>query len=121
MHDTQALVAAIRDGLRPKYLFFWGHTPGKSGHLGKECLSQWYPAVFAVDGVTYATAEHFMMAEKARLFGDEEARERILAAAHPSIAQNGSREVQSTSQSQYINHLLIRSMALFTATIGLKI
>ncbi|MCZ0971065.1 NADAR family protein [Streptomyces albulus] len=39
---------------------------------------------FTVDGVRYATAEHWMMAGKARLFGDAEAERRALAAAHPS-------------------------------------
>lgn len=84
VYDRNTLITAVTNGLQPKYLFFWGHTPGKAEQVGKECLSQWYPAVFVVDGVRYATAEHYMMAEKARLFGDEDVRERIIVAAHPS-------------------------------------
>jgi predicted NAD-dependent protein-ADP-ribosyltransferase YbiA (DUF1768 family) len=34
-------------------------------------LSQWYESAFEVDGVTYLTAEMWMMIQKARLFGDE--------------------------------------------------
>jgi ribA/ribD-fused uncharacterized protein len=98
------LTLAIQNGLKPKYLFFWGHTPGKSGQVGKECLSQWYPAVFVVDGVRYATAEHYMMAEKARLFEDEGVRERIVAAAHPSQAKSLGREVQGFTQSTWEQH-----------------
>lgn len=98
------LVTAIANGMRPKYLFFWGHTPGKSGQVGKECLSQWYPAVFVVDGVRYATAEHYMMAEKARLFGDEDVRERIVAAAHPGLAKNLGREVQGFTPTIWEQH-----------------
>ena len=98
------LTLAIQNGLKPKFLFFWGHTPGKGGQVGKECLSQWYPAVFGVDGVTYRTAEHYMMAEKARLFGDEERRERIVAAARPSLAKNLGREVQGFNEETWAQH-----------------
>ncbi len=68
------LVAQLDQGYRPKYLCFWGHQPEKNGSAGKGCLSQWFPAPFTVEGDRFATAEHFMMAAKARLFGDEEAR-----------------------------------------------
>ena len=34
-------------------------------------LSQWYESAFEVDGVTYETAEMWMMVQKAKLFGDE--------------------------------------------------
>ena len=70
-----------------KYLFFWGHTPNRSGAVGKECLSQWFPSPFAVDGVRFATAEHYMMWGKARLFGDAEAAEKIVKANHPRQAK----------------------------------
>jgi ribA/ribD-fused uncharacterized protein len=57
-----------RDG----FVFFWAGWP-----------SQWHPARFAVDGVAYTCAEQYMMAEKARLFGDDETLGQILAATHP--------------------------------------
>lgn len=88
------LLQAVRSGLRPKYLFFWGHKPLPSGEIGKPCLSQWWLSSFIVDGVYYATAEHFMMAEKARLFGDEEARARILKATNPGAAKRFGRQVR---------------------------
>lgn len=37
-------------------------------------LSQWARLDFEIDGVKYITAEHWMMAEKARTFGDDETR-----------------------------------------------
>jgi hypothetical protein len=70
-----------------KYLFFWGHTPKRAGVVGKECLSQWFPAPFVVDGHRFATAEHYMMWGKAQLFGDAEAAEQILKANHPQQAK----------------------------------
>ena len=76
-----------------KYLFFWGHTPKQKGAVDKSCFSQWYPAAFAVAGDTYATAEHWMMAEKARLFGNDDVRQRIIAAQHPAEAKKLGREV----------------------------
>lgn len=41
-------------------------------------LSFRFSVSFVVDGVTYKTAEHYMMAEKARLFNDHESLQRIL-------------------------------------------
>ncbi|KAA9333065.1 NADAR family protein [Hymenobacter busanensis] len=94
IHDVASLLAHIQAGQAPKYLFFWGHTPAPNATaVGKECLSQWYPAAFEVDGRRYATAEHFMMAEKARLFGDEVTRESIIEAADPGKAKKLGRSV----------------------------
>ncbi len=95
------LAAAIDRGERPKYVFFWGHTPGAPGIVGKECLSQWYPSPFEVDGVIYATAEHYMMAEKARLFGDDDALARILSVEHPGAAKRSGREVKRFEESTW--------------------
>lgn len=50
----------------PKFLFFWGHQPNQDGSIGKSCLSQWWMAPFEIQGLTYLTTEHWMMAEKAR-------------------------------------------------------
>ena len=89
-----ALCEAVAAGATPKYLCFWGHTAPAGAPVGPTCLSQWFPAAFTVDGVAYRTAEHWMMAEKARLFGDAEALDRILAAAHPGAAKRAGREVR---------------------------
>lgn len=93
-YDVEQLRAAIASGLAAEYLFFWGHTPRRKGALGKECLSQWYPASFVIDGATYRTAEHYMMRQKALLFGDDEAAARVLSARHPSEAKEIGRAVR---------------------------
>jgi ribA/ribD-fused uncharacterized protein len=62
--------------------------------VGASCLSQWWPSPFTVEGVTYATAEHWMMAGKARLFRDAEAERRALAAGHPARAKKAGRLVR---------------------------
>lgn len=72
--------------------------------MGKTCLSQWFPSRFEVDGVPYPTAEHWMMAEKARLFRDEEVLGRILACEHPGEAKKLGREVRGFDGSVWDAH-----------------
>ncbi|WP_026116257.1 NADAR family protein [Nocardiopsis valliformis] len=91
--DARTVEDLLRIDGRIKYLHFWGHQPPPDG-VSASCLSQWWPADFTVDGTDYPTAEHFMMAGKARLFGDTEAEERILAAGHPRDAKEIGREVR---------------------------
>lgn len=90
----EALIREVHAGARIKYLHFWGHRPRPDGRVGANCLSQWWPSPFTVEGVMYATAEHWMMAGKARLFGDAEAERRALAAGHPSLAKKAGRLVR---------------------------
>lgn len=100
--SREQLVEALRGGERARYLCFWGHQPLASGEIGKPCLSQWWASSFTVDGDTFATAEHFMMAEKARLFGDEETRARILTASNPGAAKKLGREVQGFDDARWV-------------------
>ncbi|MFG3156221.1 NADAR family protein [Streptomyces sp. NPDC048219] len=92
--SREALLREVRAGARMKYLCFWGHRPLPDGRIGPSCLSQWWPSPFTVAGVEYATAEHWMMAEKARLFEDAEAERRVLAAGHPAEAKKAGRLVR---------------------------
>ncbi|WP_409238519.1 NADAR family protein [Streptomyces sp. PA5.6] len=92
--SVEALVGAVRAGEKVKYLRFWGHTPRRDGTLGASCLSQWWPSPFTVDGVEYATAEHWMMAAKARLFGDADVERAALAARTPAEAKKAGRLVR---------------------------
>lgn len=89
------LVKRVGQGEQFSYLLFWGHTVPKDGSIGNTCLSQWYPAPFTVDGVLYPTAEHWMMAGKARLFKDDETLAEILAAPDPHSAKALGRKVAS--------------------------
>jgi len=88
------LVEHVAAGKPVEYLFFWGHRPHPSGQPGPNCLSQWWPAPFTVDGVHYRSAEHWMMAEKARLFGDERSAAAIIAAESPKEAKALGRSVR---------------------------
>lgn len=77
------------------FLFFWGHQPSKDGILTKTCLSQWWKSSFMLDGITYQTAEHWMMAEKARLFKDQEILQKILMVDSPAAAKKLGRKVKN--------------------------
>lgn len=91
-------------GERLRYLFFWGHRPNRDGSVGAGCLSQWWPAEFTVDGARYPTAEHWMMAEKARLFRDSAAEERVLAASTPGEAKKVGRGVRGFDEAAWREH-----------------
>ncbi|PZT70439.1 DUF1768 domain-containing protein [Streptomyces sp. SW4] len=99
--SREALLERVRAGARIKYLYFWGHRPRPDGRLGPGCLSQWWPSPFTVDGVEYATAEHWMMAAKARLFADADAERRVLAAAHPAEAKKAGRLVRGFDEERW--------------------
>jgi ribA/ribD-fused uncharacterized protein len=67
----------------------------------KGMLSQWHPSPFTDGRDTYPTAEHWMMAEKARLFGDLEAAEEIMATDSPEQAKKIGRRVKNFDVSDW--------------------
>lgn len=69
--DLVSLRSVWLEGQRPVFRFFWG-LPRDLEVMGPWVFSQWYPAPFTSDGVLYATAEHWMMAAKARMAGDHD-------------------------------------------------
>jgi ribA/ribD-fused uncharacterized protein len=94
VRSVEDLRTVIEAGAVVKYLHFWGHQQEPDGSAGKGCLSQWFPAPFEVAGERYATAEHWMMAEKARLFGDPDAERAAIDAANPALAKAAGRTVR---------------------------
>lgn len=89
------LIAAVENGLSPKYELFWGHTQREAGVVDRACFSQWYLRAFEVGDARYPTAEHFMMAQKARCFDDAEALQKILSCASPADAKALGRSVRN--------------------------
>lgn len=87
-----------------KFLFFWGHQPSKDGIITKTCFSQWWVSPFVVDGITYKTAEHWMMAKKAELFNDNEVLEKIIQANSPAEAKKLGREVRNYVDSVWLEN-----------------
>ena len=64
-------------------------------------FGQWTRSEFEVDGVKYVTAEQFMMAEKARLFGDEDVRNQILDTTDPKLQKALGRQVRNFDESRW--------------------
>lgn len=106
IQSKEGLITFLAQGGSVKYIFFWGHTPPKDGSIDKSCFSQWYDAGFDIDGVYYPTAEHYMMAEKARLFNDNEKHIQILSAAHPHQAKQLGRQIISYDEKIWRDHRL---------------
>ena len=102
--DLPTLRAAWAAGARPDFVFFWGHTPPKDGSVNGTCLSQWFVSPFTVDGRIYPTAEHWMMAGKARLFEDAEAFEQIFESASPAVAKKIGRRVRGFDNATWKAH-----------------
>ena len=67
-----------------QFVFFYGGP-----------FSQWYRSYFEVEGTGYNCAEQYMMAQKALLFGDEEARQKIMATRDPSVQKATGRTVKN--------------------------
>ncbi len=89
--SREQLVSACQQGATLDFLFFWGHRSAKE--LTASCFSQWYPAPFQLGDHRYATAEHYMMAEKARLFDDLPRLSQILDSSDPAHAKALGRKV----------------------------
>ena len=121
--DLETLQRRVREGERHRYLFFWGHKSDRPT-VNATCLSQWYPATFTVDGQNYATAEHFMMAEKARLFGDSRVLDAILQSRSPGEAKALGRKVVGFDEDTWTSHrfgIVVRgSLAKFGQHDGLR-
>lgn len=122
--SLEALCAEVLKGKRFKYLFFWGHQKPAAGGVNQSCMSQWYGAPFEVSGERYATAEHYMMAEKARLFGDNMALRKVLDARTPGAAKSAGREVAGFDENRWISRrseiVVTGNMAKFSQNPALK-
>lgn len=76
-YSVDTLIEERKAGLERPIICFWGHR-NRGRSVGKECFSQWYKADFRVNHLRYCCMEQYMMAEKARIFGDEEIAKQIM-------------------------------------------
>lgn len=75
-----------------EYIFFWKPNPNT---VDKSCLGQWQPSEFNMGIGKYLCAEHYMMAEKARLFDDEDIEKLIMQATDPGEMKTLGKKVKS--------------------------
>lgn len=107
MSDTrylEELQKQVQQGNRFKYLGFWGHTPKNANRVDKSCLSQWFPARFELDGHIYKNTEQYMMAQKAKLFDDQDIFSKILLTGNPKEIKALGRLVRNYQEDQWIKH-----------------
>jgi ribA/ribD-fused uncharacterized protein len=79
--------------MNEEYYFFWSETP----------FSQWARSKFIVDGITYNCAEQYMMAAKARMFGDKDKEADIMEATHPREQKQLGRQVKGFHSERWDN------------------
>lgn len=94
-YSIEWLKNEIKEGKAFDYIYFWGHKRPADNVVTKTYFSQWFPIGFSENDVHYKTAEHYMMAKKATLFGDAETLAKILAAETPDIAKTLGRKVRN--------------------------
>jgi ribA/ribD-fused uncharacterized protein len=98
--DLEDLRARIRGGEKFTYVPFYGHS-AEVGRITNAVYSQFYPAEFHIDGERFCWAEQWMMAAKARLFGDQEALAAILAADEPLACKRIGRTVRNYDEERW--------------------
>lgn len=98
------LKEALEKDVSLKFLFFWGHTNKHNETVGKFVFSQWYESPFVVEDITYPTAEHWMMAQKALLCDDLDVYRQIVAASKPGEAKDLGRKVKNFDNDKWDQH-----------------
>lgn len=94
-------------------------------------FSQWYAADMEIDGIYYNCCEQYMMAEKARLFGDKQAEKEIMETSSPRVQKDIGRlvrdfdidvweEIEENAQPRCWNIVYKGNLAKFTQNPGLK-
>lgn len=102
-HNINQLRQRWQSGDRFEFFLFYGHKPPLTG-VDASCLSQWFVREFSIDGQRYPTAEHWMMAEKARLFDDDEMLNAILESESPRDAKAFGRKVKGFDAETWNDH-----------------
>ena len=102
-YNTERLIGLGKSLKREDFVFFWGHT-ARADKDARACLSQWWLCTFEVDGVYYNCTEQYMMAEKARLFGDVDTLQKVLVSYEPMEQKKLGRRVQGYDDATWKAH-----------------
>jgi ribA/ribD-fused uncharacterized protein len=90
MRNVNDVIDAFEKGDELKFKYFYGGL-----------FSQWASTPFDLCDICYYTAEHYMMAEKARLFHDDLMWKRIVTIEDPRRAKQYGRRVRGFNQSMW--------------------
>ena len=123
IRTKEELVNHVNRGKKVKYLFFWGHQ-SKGNTISKSYFSQWYTSPFNEDGNRFATAEHYMMYGKAKLFNDLDAMDKALNAKNPGAVKAVGRAVKGFDQTIWnankFDLVVKANLAKFSSNVDLK-
>jgi ribA/ribD-fused uncharacterized protein len=101
--------------ITPGLVLFW-KPPSPFG--------QWTASSFEIDGKSYSCAEQYMMAEKARLFGDTKIERQIMESDDPRRQQKLGKQVRGFEENQWAadrcNVVFRGNIAKFTQNEDLK-
>lgn len=73
-----------------RFVFFW-----------HGCLSQWHLAKINIEDAAYSCCEQYMMAEKARLFGDTQTLKKIMQTSSPKEQKALGRQVANFDEGKW--------------------
>lgn len=104
MYDIKWLKTEVENSENRKFLFFWGHTKSHNDTVTSACFSQWYESSFQINGVTYKTTEHWMMAQKALLFENHDIYQKIIHSNKPGEAKDLGRTVSGFDEQIWNKH-----------------
>lgn len=90
LKQQEIFIESIKDG--DEFIFFWGHR-ANNNQITKTCFSQWWPCSFKYEEIEYNSTEQWMMAEKARVFSDNECLEKILKSNDPKVIKELGRQI----------------------------
>ena len=86
-------------------------------------FSQWFACRFVLDDIQYNCAEQYMMAQKAMIFGDEEAYTAIMESKSPSKQKELGKGVKRFTVEEWNKHAKLivyrGNLAKFSQTLGL--
>lgn len=91
-YNLNWLINKFDSGENIKYIFFWSHE-NDGNEITKSCLSQWYESKFVYEEFEYKTAEHWMMAQKAKLFNSDDIFIKIINCNSPGEAKKLGRQI----------------------------
>ena len=90
-YNIQWLIDQVGKGTPLKYVTFWKADEGEENNI----FSQWYSGKpFVINGRSYATAEQYMMSEKALLFNDFDMYRMIMNEPDPDHCKKLGRQVK---------------------------
>jgi len=103
INNKQQLIDSLAQGNKFDFVFFGGEGLAQQVDA-RRCFSQWYMADFEVDGHRFVNSAHYVMAAKAKLFGDDEAYHKLLAVSSTDDIQTLGRSIQGFNEQLWLDN-----------------